>query len=253
MRRTIYIGGAAATFTCLRCCCRSPTSRRSSPARTPTRSRPPGDAFGPVGCKIVLGRRAHLVPVLRHEPAGRRQPADLLLRPRRDDRRAQRSEEVRPRPRHVPPFALMLAGVIPRSSSIGSIVSTDALAKICPSRRSASTSASRWSSSPRSAPRLKGWTPSRRVQLGTLGHGGQRRGARLRRRRHGQHRLAAHPGRALVRQLHRAPRPPWSSAPAWSTCSCTGHHDRSDATHGDAVSSGAAQPRVHTGLVDSAS
>ena len=102
MRRTIYIGGAAATFVCLSLILSVVDfgavirGEDTDPIR-----RRPGDGVRRCRFENRARRRADLVRVVCAEPAGRRQPADLLLRPRRHDRRLQALGTLRqeaPRP-----------------------------------------------------------------------------------------------------------------------------------------------------------
>ena len=177
------------------------------------------DAFGAVGSKIVLGDRADLVPVLRDEPAGRRQPAGVLLRPRRHDHGQLAAPASSRQTRHVPPYALLVAAVVPAVIVIGSKFSTDAITKIISfARRSASTSAFQMVVLAALRARLKGWVPSGKYQLGRWGMPVN---------------VAAlvygvvaminmawprTPGRPVVRQLDRARcLRRWSSASAWCT------------------------------------
>ncbi|MFD1935043.1 APC family permease [Nonomuraea mangrovi] len=130
MRMTIYVGGAAAIFVCLALLLAVPDFAAVISGASPD---PVSDvlttAFGPVGLRVVLG--IVLVSFLSCALSLQAAASRLLYSYARDGmivgsglfRRFSAA-------RHVPPYALLVAAVVPALVVAGSIISEDALVKI---------------------------------------------------------------------------------------------------------------------------
>ena len=111
MRRTIYIGGAAAIFVTAALILAQPdfnailSGENADPVGSVF-----SDVFGVGRFQARHDRRADLVRLVPAQPAGRGEPADVLLRPRPDGVRLRRAVDFSPT-RHVPPIALTVAAV----------------------------------------------------------------------------------------------------------------------------------------------
>ena len=114
MRRTIYVGGAAALLITAALILAQPDFNAIIS----------GENADPVGAVLQRrvrqrrledhhGHRADLVRVLRPQPAGRGEPADLLLRARQDGVRERRAVDASTAARDVPPIALAVACLLP--------------------------------------------------------------------------------------------------------------------------------------------
>ena len=103
--------------------------------------------------------------------------------------------------RHVPPYAMVVAASVPAVIVLGSMVSEKALTSIVSFAILGIYLGFQMVVLAALRARLKGWVPSGPFTLGSLGAAGHHRGADVRRPDDDQHRLAAHPRRALVRQL----------------------------------------------------
>lgn len=169
MRRTIYVGGAAATFACLTLLLAVPSyhavisGKNADPVVNVLNS-----AFGAVGARIVMG--VVLISFLSCTISLQAAAGRLTYSYGRDEMivgyRIWRQFSER---RHIPPYALLLAGVVPALIAIGSLVSTAAVTKLTSfailgiylSFQMVVLAALR--------ARLKGWRPSGDYQLGRLG------------------------------------------------------------------------------------
>lgn len=169
MRRTIYIGGAAATFVCLSLI----LAVSDIPAVIAGEDVTPVDtilysAFGPVGAKFILGIViiSFLSCVMSLQAAASR----LAYSYGRDDmiigsRLLKKFSTVR----HIPPYALILAAIVPAIIVLGSILSTDALTKIVSFAGFGIYLGFQMVVLAALRARLKGWQPSGKYQLGKWG------------------------------------------------------------------------------------
>ncbi|MGH3949812.1 MAG: APC family permease [Pseudonocardiaceae bacterium] len=130
MRMTIYIGGAAATFVCLALLLAVPdisaviAGEDADPVATVL-----GGAFGPIGMKVVLA--VVLISFLSCVMSLQAAASRLIFSYARD--RMLAGHQVLAKfwqERHVPPYALGLAAVVPAFVILGSKISEDALTKI---------------------------------------------------------------------------------------------------------------------------
>ncbi len=169
MRMTIYIGGFAATFVCLSLILAVPdyaaviSGENTDPVGTVLTG-----AFGAIGYRVVLGivLISFLSCVMSLQAAASRLsysmardrmlPASHLL--------AQFQEK-----RHVPPYSLLLACVIPILVILGSIVSPDALVVIVSFAALGIYLGFQMVVLAALRARLKGWKPSGAFQLGKWG------------------------------------------------------------------------------------
>jgi amino acid transporter len=169
MRMTIYIGGFAAMFVCLSLILAVPDF---GAVISGTDADPVGNvllsAFGPVGMKVVLAvvLISFVSCVLSLQAASSRLaysmardgilPASKLL--------SKFSES-----RHVPPYALLLAGLVPALIVIGSKVSEDALVTIISFAAMGMYMGFQMVVLASLRARLKGWRPRGAFQLGAWG------------------------------------------------------------------------------------
>ena len=169
MRMTIYIGGAAATFVALSLLLAVPdiaavvNGEETDPVGTLLL-----DAFGPVGYKIVLAvvLISFLSCVLSLQAAASR----LTYSYARDKMifgHAVLSHFWQSR--HVPPYALALAAVVPAIVIIGSILSTDALTKIISFATLGIYLGFQMVVFAALRARLRGWEPNGKFTLGRYG------------------------------------------------------------------------------------
>lgn len=169
MRRTIYIGGAAATFVCLALV----LSVADIPAVIAGKDVTPvdtllNDAFGAVGAKIVLG--IVLISFLSCAMSLQAAASRLAYSYGRDDMivgsRLLKNFSVT---RHIPPYALLLAAIAPAIIVLGSKVSTDALTKVISFAAFGIYLGFQMVVLAALRARLKGWKPSGKYQLGKWG------------------------------------------------------------------------------------
>jgi amino acid transporter len=169
MRRTIYIGGAAATFVCLALV----LSVADIPAVIAGTNTTPvdtvlADAFGSGGSKIVLG--IVLISFLSCAMSLQAAASRLAYSYGRDDMilGSRLLKKFSPT-RHVPPYALILAAIVPALIVIGSKVSTDALTKVISFAALGIYLAFQMVVLAALRARLKGWQPSGQYRLGKWG------------------------------------------------------------------------------------
>lgn len=169
MRRTIYIGGAAATFVCLALV----LSITDIPAVIAGKDVAPVDtiltnAFGNVGAKIVMG--IVLISFLSCAISLQAAASRLAYSYGRDDMIAgSRFLKKFSSARHIPPYALLLAAIVPAIIVLGSKVSTDALTKIVSFAALGIYIGFQMVVLAALRARLKGWKPSGKYQLGKWG------------------------------------------------------------------------------------
>ncbi|QFS90470.1 Putrescine importer PuuP [Mycobacterium sp. THAF192] len=166
MRRTIYIGGAAATFVCLSLILSVVDfgavirGEDVDPVSTILAS-----AFGPVGSKIVLV--IVIISFVSCALSLQAAASRLIYSYGRDDMIVGSRLWARfDHHRHVPPFALLIAAVIPAILVAGSIVSTDALTKLISFGAVGIYIAFQMVVFAALRARIKGWVPSGKYQLG---------------------------------------------------------------------------------------
>lgn len=169
MRMTIYVGGAAATFVCLALLLAVPdfgkviTGADADPVTGVLTT-----AFGTAGLKVVLGvvLVSFLSCVLSLQAAASR----LLYAYARDNMIVgSRLFRVFSPTRHIPPFALLLAAIVPTLVVLGSIVSEDALVKIISFAVLGIYLAFQMVVLAALRARLRGWRPSGPFTLGRAG------------------------------------------------------------------------------------
>ena len=169
MRRTIYVGGAAATFVCLALV----LSVADIPAVIAGKDVTPvdtllNDAFGTVGAKIVLG--IVLISFLSCAISLQAAASRLAYSYGRDDMIiGSRLLKKFSAERHIPPYALLLAAIVPAIVVLGSKVSTDALTKIISFASFGIYLGFQMVVLAALRARLKGWNPSGKYQLGKWG------------------------------------------------------------------------------------
>ncbi|MEU4723376.1 amino acid permease [Nonomuraea dietziae] len=169
MRMTIYVGGAAATFVCLALLLAVPDfGAVISGASADPVSEVLTAAFGPTGLRVVLGvvLLSFLSCALSLQAAASR----LLYSYARDGMIAgsgllSRFSAVR----HVPPYALLVAAVVPALVVMGSIVSEDALVKIISFATLGIYLGFQMVVLAALRARLRGWRPSGPFTLGAAG------------------------------------------------------------------------------------
>ncbi|MBO9520604.1 MAG: amino acid permease [Nocardioidaceae bacterium] len=169
MRRTIYIGGAAATFVCLALV----LSVTDIPAVISGQDADPvstllDDAFGTVGAKLVLG--IVLISFLSCAMSLQAAASRLAYSYGRDGMIMGSSLLKRfSQRRHVPPYALVLAAIVPAVIVLGSKVSTDAITKIISFAALGIYLGFQMVVLAALRARLKGWVPSGKYTLGRWG------------------------------------------------------------------------------------
>lgn len=169
MRRTIYIGGAAATFVCLSLILSISDIGAVISGENPD---PVGtvlvDAFGPVGSKIVLA--VVLISFLSCAMSLQAAASRLAYSYGRDDMIIGSSLLKKFSPsRHVPPYALLVAAAVPAIIVIGSKVSENALVKIISFAAFGIYLGFQMVVFAALRARLKGWVPSGKYTLGAWG------------------------------------------------------------------------------------
>ncbi|MET7339051.1 amino acid permease [Nonomuraea sp. NPDC005650] len=169
MRRTIYIGGAAATFVCLALV----LSVSDIPAVISGEDPDPvstvlNDAFGATGAKVVLG--IVLLSFLSCAMSLQAAASRLAYSYGRDGMIIGSALLRRFSPtRRVPPYALILAAVVPAAIVIGSKISTDAITKIISFAALGIYIGFQMVVVAALRARLKGWVPSGKYTLGRWG------------------------------------------------------------------------------------
>jgi amino acid transporter len=171
MRRTIYVGGAAATFVCLALV----LAVADIPAVIAGEDTDPvstvlNEAFGPVGAKVIL--LIVLISFLSCAMSLQAAASRLAYSYGRDDMIMGSSLLKKfSATRHVPPYALVLAALVPAVIVIGSKFSTDAITKIISFAAFGIYLAFQMVVLAALRARLKGWVPSGKYQLGKWGLG----------------------------------------------------------------------------------
>ena len=169
MRRTIYIGGAAATFVCLALV----LSITDIPAVIAGEDVDPvgtvlTQAFGSTGAKLVLV--VVLLSFLSCAMSLQAAASRLAYSYGRDDMIMGSSLLKRFSPtRHVPPYALLVAALVPAVIVIGSNLSTDAITKIISFAALGIYIGFQMVVLAALRARLKGWVPSGKYTLGRWG------------------------------------------------------------------------------------
>ncbi|MCC5574908.1 amino acid permease [Microtetraspora sp. AC03309] len=169
MRRTIYIGGAAATFVCLALV----LSVADIPAVIAGQDTDPvttllDQAFGPVASKMVLA--IVLISFLSCAMSLQAAASRLAYSYGRDDMiLGSRFLKKFSQKRHVPPYALLVAAVVPAVIVIGSKASENALAKVISFAALGIYLAFQMVVLAALRARLKGWQPSGKYRLGRWG------------------------------------------------------------------------------------
>ena len=169
MRRTIYIGGAAATFVCLALV----LAVADIPAVIAGEDTDPvstvlGEAFGPVGSKIILA--IVLISFLSCAMSLQAAASRLAYSYGRDDMIMGSALLKKFSPtRHVPPYALVLAALVPAVIIVGSKFSTDAITKIISFAALGIYIGFQMVVLAALRARLKGWVPSGKYTLGKWG------------------------------------------------------------------------------------
>lgn len=165
MRRTIYIGGAAATFVCLSLILSVVDFGAVIDGTDPDPiSTILNTAFGSVGSKIVIC--VVLISFVSCALSLQAAASRMIYSYGRDEmivgsRLWARFDHTR----HVPPFALLAAAIIPAVLVAGSIVSTDALTKLVSFGTVGIYIAFQMVVIAALRARLKGWVPSGKYQL----------------------------------------------------------------------------------------
>ena len=169
MRRTIYIGGAAATFVCLSLV----LAVADIPAVIAGEDTDPvstvlGEAFGPVGSKIILV--IVLLSFLSCAMSLQAAASRLAYSYGRDEMIMGHTLLKKfSATRHVPPYALLLAAAVPAVIIVGSKFSTDAITKIISFAALGIYIGFQMVVLAALRARLKGWVPSGKYSLGTWG------------------------------------------------------------------------------------
>jgi amino acid transporter len=169
MKRTIYIGGAAATFVCLSLVLSVVDfgsvidGTDADPISTILTT-----AFGSVGSKIVIG--VVLISFVSCALSLQAAASRLIYSYARDGMIIGSALWSRfDQKRHVPPAALLVAAVIPAVLVVGSIISTDALTKLISFGSVGIYIAFQMVVLAALRARIKGWTPTGKYHLGRWG------------------------------------------------------------------------------------
>lgn len=169
MRRTIYVGGAAATFVCLALTLSVVDFRAVIEGRvTDPVASILSDSFGPIGAAGVISvvLLSFLSCVMSLQAAASR----LVYAYARDRMIFGSSLLARfSHEKHVPPYALLLSAIVPALVIIGSMVSTGALMKIIGFSSVGIYIAFQMVVFASIRARFKGWKPSGEYQIGKLG------------------------------------------------------------------------------------
>ncbi|MDZ4264795.1 MAG: amino acid permease [Mycobacterium sp.] len=169
MRRTIYIGGAAATFVCLALV----LAVADIPAVIAGEDTDPvstvlGEAFGPFGSKVIL--LIVLISFLSCAMSLQAAASRLAYSYGRDRMIMGHSLLSKfSATRHVPPYALLLAAIVPAVIVVGSKFSTDAITKIISFAAFGIYLGFQMVVLAAIRARLKGWVPSGKYSLGKWG------------------------------------------------------------------------------------
>ncbi len=169
MRRTIYIGGAAATFVCLALV----LAVADIPAVIAGEDTDPvstvlTEAFGPIGSKVILV--IVLISFLSCAMSLQAAASRLAYSYGRDGMIMGSSLLKKFSPtRHVPPYALVVAAIVPALIIIGSKISTDAITKIISFAAFGIYLGFQMVVLAALRARLKGWVPSGKYSLGRWG------------------------------------------------------------------------------------
>jgi amino acid transporter len=169
MRRTIYIGGAAATFACLSLLLAVPdfgeviSGENSDPVAGVLT-----DAFGPIGYKIVIS--VVLISFLSCTMSLQAAASRLTYAYARDKMLFGHKALSRfSQKRRIPPYALLLAGVVPVVIVLASKISDDALQKIVSFATLGIYLGFQMVVFAALRARLKGWVPNGKFTLGRWG------------------------------------------------------------------------------------
>ncbi|MFD4258456.1 APC family permease [Streptomyces sp. NPDC058534] len=169
MRRTIYVGGAAATFTCLTLLLAVVDYRAviSGEDSDPV-VRVLFDALGETGARLVMA--VVLISFLSCTVSLQAAAGRLIYSYARDEMIIGHKllRKFSPK-RAVPEYALLLAAVIPALIAVGSLISTDALTKIVSFAILGIYAAFQMVVLAALRARLKGWRPSGEFRLGRWG------------------------------------------------------------------------------------
>lgn len=169
MRRTIYIGGAAATFVCLALV----LAVADIPAVIAGEDTDPvtnvlSEAFGPFGSKVIL--LIVLISFLSCAMSLQAAASRLAYSYGRDQMIMGHSLLSKfSATRHVPPYALLLAALVPAVIIVGSKFSTDAITKIISFAAFGIYLGFQMVVLAALRARLKGWIPSGKYSLGKWG------------------------------------------------------------------------------------
>lgn len=169
MRRTIYVGGSAATFVCLSLILSVTdfgaviSGKDANPIDTIL-----ANTFGGIGAKIVLG--IVLISFVSCALSLQAAASRLIYSYGRDNmivgsRLLARFDHKR----HVPPYALLTAVVIPALLIVGSLISSDALTKLVSFGSVGVYIAFQMVVLAALRARIKGWVPSGKYRLGRWG------------------------------------------------------------------------------------
>ncbi|MFG3251499.1 APC family permease [Streptomyces sp. NPDC048187] len=169
MRRTIYVGGAAATFTCLTLLLAVADYRAViSGEDTDPVVRVLFDALGEAGARLVMA--VVLISFLSCTISLQAAAGRLIYSYARDEmiigHRVLRKFSAQ---RAVPEYALLLAAVVPALIAVGSLISEDALTKIVSFAILGIYAAFQMVVLAALRARLKGWRPSGEFRLGRWG------------------------------------------------------------------------------------
>jgi amino acid transporter len=169
MRRTIYIGGAAATFVCLALILSITDLEAAISGEDPD---PVGtllaDAFGSFGSKVVL--MVVLISFVSCAMSLQAAASRLAYSYGRDDMIVGSGLLKKfSASRHVPPYALLVAALVPAIIIIGSKLSEDALVKIISFAAFGIYLGFQMVVLAALRARLKGWVPSGKFTLGRYG------------------------------------------------------------------------------------
>lgn len=166
MRRTIYIGGAAATFVCLSLILSVVDFGAVISGEDPDPvSTILSDAFGPIGSKIVI--LVVLISFVSCALSLQAAASRLIYSYARDGMIVgSRLWSKFDHQRAVPPYALLFAAVVPALLVVGSAVSTDALTKLISFGAIGIYIAFQMVVFAALRARMKGWVPNGKYQLG---------------------------------------------------------------------------------------
>ncbi|MET9497928.1 amino acid permease [Streptomyces sp. NPDC006552] len=169
MRRTIYVGGAAATFTCLTLLLAVTDYRAVISGDDPDPVvRILFDALGEAGARIVMG--VVLISFLSCTISLQAAAGRLIYSYARDEMIIGHRLLRRFSPsRAVPQYALLVSAVVPALIAVGSLISADALTKIVSFAILGIYTAFQMVVLAALRARLKGWRPSGEYRLGRWG------------------------------------------------------------------------------------